>query len=247
MKKLWVIARKDIREAFRSRSVIIYIILLFFLTFTYFNSYNAAVNRIGQDASPDVFSQISQAFINNIFGTLPMMYSVLICSVFAAYAVIVEKTRRNLESLMAAPVSLNQIWLGKALAVTVPSYVIALGVTVLAYVVMSFVAVEPRVGSFIIPDATAIVTAIVIIPVLVFLVVAIVTYLQLVISNPRIANIAFTVIFLALYFGVTALVQLGVAIDFRLIYAGMIVVLGAVTFLLSRTLTKERVLLSSKV
>jgi ABC-type Na+ efflux pump permease subunit len=31
------------------------------------------------------------------------MYSVLICSVFAAYAVIVEKTRRNLESLMAAP------------------------------------------------------------------------------------------------------------------------------------------------
>jgi hypothetical protein len=68
----------------------------------------------------------------------------------------------------------------------------------------------------------------------------------LVISNPRIANLVFTVIFLVLLFGANALGFLGITVNFALIYLGIIVLCIIISYFLSRSLTKEKVLLSSK-
>ena len=247
MRRIWAIARKDIREAFRSKSTYIYIAVLFFLTFTYSSSFNTLMNRFAADhATQAEIYDASRAFLISIVYILPTMYSFFVCTIFAAYAVIVEKSKRNIESLMATPVTLNQLWMGKTLAVTAPSVLIALGVSIISFVAMNFILVVPRTGSFILPDVLSVVTAVVIIPVLIFAIVSLVIYLQLVMTNPRIANLAFTGIFLILLFGANFLTSLGISLNYSIIYIGLAVVIGGVSYVLTRSLTKERVILSSK-
>ncbi len=247
MHKLWVIARKDIREAFRSRSTYIYIVIMIVLSFSYLSSYNTLINGLArQNADLATKREASHIFLSSLAYTLPMMYSILVCTIFATYSVIVDKAKRNIESLMATPLSLKQIWLGKTLAVALPSVIIGLGVAILGYVIINVTRVVPATGNFITPDALAVVSALILVPLLIFTVVSIVIYLQLVISNPRIANLAFTAIFLILFFGVNVLTSLGINVNFSLVYLGVIILCGGLSFLLSPSLSKERVLLSSK-
>ncbi len=247
MHKLWVIARKDIREAFRSRSTYIYIVIMIVLSFSYLSSYNTLINSLArQNADLATKREASRIFLSSLAYTLPMMYSILVCTIFATYSVIVDKAKRNIESLMATPLSLKQIWLGKTLAVALPSVIIGLGVAILGYVIINVTRVVPATGNFITPDVLAVVSALILVPLLIFAVVSIVIYLQLVISNPRIANLAFTAIFLILFFGVNVLTSLGINVNFSLVYLGVIILCGGLSFLLSPSLSKERVLLSSK-
>jgi len=245
MNKIWIIARKDILEAFRSRSVYVFILVMVLLTFSFVTSYSEQVKTlIGQSTIND----FSRSFLNGLAYTLPMMYSIFVCSIFANYSVIVDKAKRNIESLMASPVSINQIWMGKSLAVTLPSVILGLSISILDYLIINFGFVLPHTHFFVIPDVVAIVSALLIVPVLIFAIVAIVTDIQLIISNPRIANFVFTVIFLILLFGVNALGGLGISISFTpVVYLGMIVLCAMISFILSRSLTREKVLLSSKM
>jgi ABC-2 type transport system permease protein len=247
MSKLWIIARKDIREAFRSRSTYIYIALLIVLSFSYVSTYISLINQIKENhGTQATLLQASQVFLNSLVYTLPLWYAVFICTIFATYSVIVDKAKRNLESLMATPVSLKIIWMAKTLAVTLPSIIIAFIVAFIAYVLINLAVVIPDVGSFVAPSPIAIFTSIVLIPLLIFAIAALVIYLQLVISNPRIANFAFTAVFLLLFFGGSFLGRTGMELSFGLIYIGLIIVCGIVAYFLSRSLTKEKVVLSSK-
>jgi hypothetical protein len=247
MNRFKVIAGKDIREAISSRSTYLYIALLLFLTFTYFSNFTGVINRaIESNSSQDEIIQVSRIFLNSIASTLPMMYSVLMCTIFAAYSVIVDKAKHNLDSLMVMPISLKQIWMAKTLGVTIPSVLIALGVSVVGYLVMNFILVIPYTRSFIAPDWSIILTDLVIVPVLIFFIVALVIYFQLVISNPRVANLVFTGIFLLLFFGANIITQFGLKINYNLIYLGLIVLCCGLTYIFSLFLTKEKVILSSK-
>jgi len=245
MNKLWIIAVKDVGEAFRSRSIYAFILIMLFLTFSYVSSYNAHVNSLTSQQAIDDFSH---SFLDSFAYLLPVMYSIIICSIFANYSVVLDKAKRNIESLMATPVSIQQIWMGKSLAVTLPSVVVGVSVSILVYIVMNLGFVMPKTDTFIIPSAVAIVSALIIVPILVFSIVTVVIHIQLIITNPRIANFVFTAIFILLVFGINALGGLGVSINyFPLIYLGVMVVCAGASLALSRTLTKERVLLSSKV
>jgi ABC-2 type transport system permease protein len=247
MNKLWVIARKDIGEAFRSRSTYVFVLVMAVLAFSYFKSYTTFIDNLAaENASKEAIIEASRSFMNNIANALPMMYSIFVCSIFANYSVIMDKAKHNIESLMVTPVSLKQIWLGKSLAVTLPSFMVGIGMAILVYIVMNFGVVIPRTGSFIIPDVLTIVSALIIVPVLIFAIVAIVIYVQLVVSNPRIASLVFTAMFIMLLFGVNILGTMGISTNFAEIYLGIIVLCAIISFILSRSLTKEKVLLSSK-
>jgi ABC-type Na+ efflux pump permease subunit len=247
MSKLWIIARKDIREALRSRSTYLFFGIMVVISLTQLGTFNRVINLlIEQNASQQLIHQSTFTFLNSLAYILPLMFSILVCSIFAAYAVITEKAKRNLESLMVTPLSLNQIWMAKTLAVTLPSVVIGLVVSALAYGIITVYAVVPKTGGVIMPDLLAIVSAFILVPILIFAVVSIVIYLQLIISNPRIANLVFTGIFMIVFFGINLLTGIGININFSLIYLGLIVLCGAISYLLSGSLTKEKVLLSSK-
>lgn len=243
MNKLWIIAKKDIKEAFRSRSTYIFIVVIVILSFSFFSQYSRVVDGL---TTKESIVENSRSFLNGLAYLLPMMFSIFICSIFANYSVIVDKAKRNIESLMATPISINQIWMGKSLAVMLPSAVIGITVSILDYLIMNFGFVIPKTGMFIAPDALAIVAAILIVPILIFSIVAIVVYLQLVITNPRVASFVFTGIFLLLFFGTSVLGNLGIAVNIALIYLGFIVISAGIAYILSRSLTKEKVILSSK-
>jgi ABC-2 type transport system permease protein len=245
MNKLWVIAVKDIGEAFRSRAIYLLMILLLVVTVSYVATYDANVKNL---TSQTEINSFSRNFLSSLVYVLPLMYTIIICSVFASYSVVLDKAKRTIESLMATPVSIRQIWMGKSLAVTLPSLVVGMAVFILVYIVMNVVFVIPRTHFFVFPDALAIISAVIIVPVLIFSIVAVVVNVQLIISNPRIATFVFTAIFALLVIGINAVGGLGVSIGFlSLVYLGLLVVCAGVSLILSRSLTKEKVLLSSKM
>jgi uncharacterized membrane protein HdeD (DUF308 family) len=70
--------------------------------------------------------------------------------------------------------------------------------------------------------------------------------LQLTISNPRFANFVFTGIFFVVFFGSSVLTGSGINFNFSYVFLGLIAICAGIAFILSRFLTKEKVLLSSK-
>jgi ABC-2 type transport system permease protein len=245
MNKLWIIARKDIRESFRSRSTYIYVGVLILLTFINLSNYRTSINNL-QSPSTQTIIDTSRSYLNFVVYTLPLIYSILVCAIFAQYSVIVDKAKRNIESLMVTPLSLKQIWLGKSLAVTLPSIIIGLAVSILAYLITNFTVVMSETGSFIFPSVVSIVTAFILVPLLIFSVVTIVIYMQLIISNPRIANFVFTGLFLLFFFGSSILTSMAISIDFSIIFLGLFVICSIISYILSYSLTKEKVLQSTK-
>ena len=239
--KIWVIAKKDIGEAFRSRSTYFVVIIMIVLTAIYIMSYTETV----KDYNKQQAITYSRIFLDSLAYIMPMMFSIFVCSVFANYSVIVDKAKRNIESLMATPVNIKQIWLGKSLAVTLPSLIVGITIAVLSYLVMNIWFVTPKTGIFMIPNIWAIVSAVLFVPALLFAIVSIVTYIQLVVTNPRIGNFVFSGIFFLLLIGVNTLS--GAGLSFALIYLGVIIVCTVISYILSFSLTKEKVLLSNKV
>ena len=75
---------------------------------------------------------VSRSYLNSLAYILPMMYSIFVCSIFANYSV--SSIKLNILSiLMATPISIRQIWIGKSLAVTIPSVGIGIVVSFIAF------------------------------------------------------------------------------------------------------------------
>jgi ABC-2 type transport system permease protein len=244
VKKIWIIASKDVSEAFRSRSI--YLVGVVGAIFAF--SFGAAYNRnLAANASAAVITGYSRDFLSMVVYIVPLMYSIIICNVFSNYTVVLDKARRNIESLMATPVSIKQVWLGKSLSVVLPSLVLGLGVSIIVFLGFEFVLVIPNAHAFIVPEALSFVTALIVVPVLIFTIVSVVTNIQLVIANPRIANLVFTAIFILLVLGFNLLGKFGATMSyFALAYLGVAALCVVIDLILSRSLTKEKVLLSSK-
>ena len=147
MNKIWIIARKDFSDAFPSRSTYVFIIIMIILTFSYISGYESYVKSLTTQQSIDSYSRS----LNNLAYILPITFSIFVCSIFANYAVIIDKAKRNIESLMATPVSVKQIWMGKTLAVTMPSLIVGIAIAILSYLVITIGFVMPKTGSFIFP------------------------------------------------------------------------------------------------
>lgn len=245
MNCMLVLLRKDLKDILKSRTTYTYLLIPAFLSLTFMSTAGSVINAlIKEGATTLVIKEAAQSTMNGIFYSLPLIVIMLICSVLASYAVVLDKTKRSIESLLATPLSLHQVWLAKSLAVTLPSSIIGLAVSVIMVIVINIVVFIPNVG-LIIPGALSLVTSIILIPVVTFFVVSIVTCLQLIITNPRLASLIFTILFLLVFFS-TSVSQIGLRLNFSVIYIIVIVVLAAVNLYLSRFLTKERIVLSSK-
>ena len=245
MSKTLVIARKDVEEAFRSRSTYLYLVVMALVSLPYFDGLrNITTALVKQGASPVELEMASQSFLNTAVSTLPLGLAMIVCSVFSAYAVVLDKAKRRLESLMATPLSLRQIWLGKSLAVALPGVVLSLAVLAVAVCALNVWVILPIVGAFVMPGTPSLATALIVVPVLVFLVVSLVSLVQLVTTNPRMASLIFTALFFGIYFSTITEVTRGW--DFGVIYMATAAVLLAITLWAMRFLTKERVILTSK-
>jgi ABC-2 type transport system permease protein len=243
MRIVFAIVAKDIREVFRNRSTYIYVAFLLFIAFPYLDGLRSTLARAA-DQSPGALASTGRDFVDGTFKTLPLTLSMLFCTYLSAYAIVLEKAKRTLESLLATPASLRQVWMGKNVAVALPSVVVTLFVLLVATVALNVAIIGPKTGAFILPGILPLITGLIIVPVLTFEVVAAVSLLQMIVSNPRVANFAFVAVFFSFYFATVT--GLGASWDFSLIYAAAIIGLAVAILILSRFLTKERVVLSSK-
>jgi ABC-2 type transport system permease protein len=245
MNRMPVLLRKDLKDILTSRTTYAYLIVPIFLSFTYVGTASGLMSAlIKQGATAATLAEAAQTTMNGIFYSLPLIIMMLICSVLASYAVVLDKTKRNIESLLATPLSLREVWIAKTLAVTIPSAVIGIVMSIIMVIVVNMIAFVPNVG-FIIPSPISLVTGIILVPVVTFFVVGIVTCLQLIMTNPRLASLVFSVLFLAVFFS-TTISQAALKLDFSLIYLIVIVVLLGINAYLARFLSKERIVLSSK-
>jgi ABC-2 type transport system permease protein len=251
MHRTWIIARKDLADVLGSRSTYLYIFVMLLASSSYFFSYFSLANTLTrQGASPEALLATSRSFLTSIAYIIPVMYCFFSCQTSISI-VVLEKTKKTMESLMATPATIREIWLGKAIAVAISGVTVGLAVSLFAYLVISLGEVAPRVHQVIAPPALAIVSGLIVVPILVLSLIVLITYMQLLVSNPRVSNIVFVGVFLlvlgVLLVAVYSLPGGGLNPRYYVpIFLGLAAVVGLASYALSPRLTKERVVRSTK-
>jgi ABC-type Na+ efflux pump permease subunit len=237
MSKTFVIAGKDITETFRNKLLYFYIALFFIIGFVYLDNFNSLI--AAQETEDPLLS--IQSGIDYLFVIMPLTLAMLACTIFSGYSIIMEKSRRSMESLLATPVTISDVWLGKSLASAIPSTIIAI---MISFLVLIGINVRASAG-YIFPSALPLITGLAIVPLLIFLIILIVSFIQLITANQMVGRLAFVGIFLITFLG-TTLFNPGTPENFALMYAIIAILLAGSTRSIKKLLTKERVVLSSK-
>jgi ABC-type transport system involved in multi-copper enzyme maturation permease subunit len=177
-------------------------------------------------------------------------FSVLISFIwaFASLPITIEKVNGNIESLLATPLSPKAIWMGKGLAIFLPGFVISIVSTLVVLLAVNFAAIIPATGDFFLP-APVLLTGLLFNPLLFFGLLSFIVLFSLA-NNPDIAIMPSFLLGFGLMIGIPVGIAIG-AIDlaswsFALWYLAGTLVAWAVIGYLSRLLTKEQIVLSSK-
>lgn len=156
-----------------------------------------------------------------------------------------EKTRGNLAALLAAPLKVTDIWVGKSLALFVPGLVLAVILTLLTWVTINIVYFVPDVGW--VADVPMFVNSLIMVPLMYFFF-GLLAHLVGYTAKPATANVIAQV-FLPVMANLAAqLVARGVmdfnSWQFMVMNLGIVAVLLGIVIVLKSRLTTERVILS---
>jgi ABC-type Na+ efflux pump permease subunit len=159
-----------------------------------------------------------------------------------------EKAKGPIESLLATPLTAKGLWIGKSLAIFLPAYVMGFISTLILVLVVNFAAILPATHHFILPPPEAL-TSFMMIPLLMLALISAGVLFSL-ITNPMVGQT------IVMFIGVILLQLVGqvggritwllASWDYALYNLAGAALLGTIAFPLSRFLTKERIVLSSK-
>jgi len=230
MKQVLLITEKDIRELLKEQRML----MMFAITaFILLSLPYEMVADIGQ-RHPAVLIQALDMFV---------IYFSLMGVIFISYAAVYrvfyrEKNSGTLNALLAAPLTIRQIWLGKTLAVAAVGYFFSLILTA-AFVLL----VNYTTGMPVLPSGRAIAILLSFIPLISFLLVSLLGIMYLLIKDEMKARIAFFILIFGGAYSTKAvhLPSANQIIPYLLI---LILLLLLAVGLLLRLLTNERVVLS---
>lgn len=157
-----------------------------------------------------------------------------------------EKTRGNLAALLATPLKVSEIWLGKSLALFVPGLAMSVLFTVLNLVIINIIYFLPEIGFIVNPQM--LINSLILIP-LVYLLFGMLVHLIGLTTKPATGNII-AQIFLPVFINVVAqlVARDVISVDswqFLTIHLGLAAVSGGIILAFMSRLTPERVLLSA--
>ena len=247
MTEMMVIVKKDIRETLRSKAFYFSTLISIFVVVTLVMSLQDGIMAlIKPGASQSEVTAMVQPLIGAAMFLLCFMVTMLFCMYVNSYAVIIEKIKRSIESLLCTPLSLRQVWLGKSLAVFLPSAVLGLVFTLATTGVMMYF-VASRSGYWIFPGIAPMIATFVMVPLIVFMLSTIAVILQLLIVNIRLVNVVFIAVIFGVGFGLSNFLSMASS-SWGVIYGSVAVAAGLalLVYNLSRLLTKEKIILSSK-
>jgi ABC-2 type transport system permease protein len=157
-----------------------------------------------------------------------------------------EKTRGNIESLLATPIKIKDIWIAKALAIFIPGLVVGEIFTLITLIAVNYVYFVPSVGFIINPWIA--VNSFIAAP-LVYLCLGLLAYLIGLTGKPATGNII-AQIFLPVVINIVAQLMIRTDIltftswSFMAVNVGLALVIIIITFFLQSRLKKERIILS---
>ena len=247
MRRMSIVLRRDLRELQQTNAFRIMVIISAVITIGGAVGVSIALSRqewLRAEAAKPLLGLIMGLIVYFI----PLLVLISFIWAFASLPITKEKVNGNIESLLVTPLSPKAIWIGKGLAIFLPGFVIAVVSTLVVVLAVNFAAIMPATGNFFLP-APVLLTGFLFNPLLFFGLLSFIVLFSLV-SNPE---TAIAPSFL-LGFGLMIGVPLGVATgainlaswSFSLWYLAGAIVTWAVVCYLSRRLTKENIVLSSK-
>jgi ABC-2 type transport system permease protein len=228
MKQTLIILKKEFRELLTNRSAVLSGLAmgLFFSLM-----YGTILVKDNQALPPHA--------LDGAMFTLSAMLGVFMSYSFTSQVFLREKMAKVTETLLCAPVSLRQIWLGKTLAVTLLACIISL-----AGIIVLMVTAGVRNGAFITPSLQVILHFIFVVPTFIAAFGGLVGVAQMAMGMKENQIFGF-IIFLPLFIGLNSLVGMsgGVIIEWWQVgaaFGGSALLLAGSAFL-SRFLSRERI------
>jgi ABC-2 type transport system permease protein len=250
IREIFIIVKKDIKEALRSKLMLLNIVagagLIYYLTISGYKSVTIIQNMRVNGTAADLNSYLQSILGTNLFMVF-LAITIIYSQVFSGYSLLIDKMKRSLESLLCTPLSLAQFCCGKILSVFIPSVVLGILFTVLSYCVTNIYIISPDVGHWVIPGFAYLLATLIGAPLVIMFLTTLFQLLQLITSSVRVINGIFIVVALATLFGFAVAPVFSLSSwSIAFISLSVVAALGLADLLLFRLLTKERIILSSK-
>jgi ABC-2 type transport system permease protein len=249
MKGMLVVLQNDVRDILRSKAFLIVLVIIGVLIVGMAVGIPIALHSwLAKGPAWEEAKPLLELFMGLAVNYAPLIVLFACIATWATEPIAKEKAKGPIESLLATPLTARGVWLGKSLAIFLPAYIIGLAGTLIVVLAMNLAAILPTTGHFVLPLPEAL-TGFLFLPLLMFALVLVGIIFSL-ITNPVVGQ---TII---IFFGTVLLQVVGqvggrvwwllASWDYALYNLAGAAILGIIAFYLSRTLTKERIILSSK-
>jgi ABC-2 type transport system permease protein len=194
-------------------------------------------------ATPD--RSLLESYFSLVLFTTSIISIGIYASVFAFQSMTREKSRGNIQALLATPLNPADIWLGKSLAVFVPGLVFATILTLIAFLAVNYIYFVPKVGLIVTP--WMIIANFIGVP-LVYLALTLLVHVIGLAGKPATGNVI-AQIFLPVMITLIINLVMRSALSagtwlFMVIILGLAAALGIVVLIIRSNLTTERIILS---
>jgi len=249
MKGMLVVLQSDVRDILRSKGFLIVAIIIGFVTAGAAVGVPIALHSwLATAPAWEEAKPLLELFMGLAVNYVPLIVLFACVATWATDPIAKEKAKGPIESLLATPLTARAVWIGKSLSIFLPAYTIGLSATLIVILAMNLAAILPTTGHFVLPLSEAF-TGFLFLPLFMFALVLLGIIFSL-ITNPVIGQ---TII---IFVGVVMMQVVGqvggrlwwllASWDYALYNLAGAALLGIIAFYLSRSLTKERIILSSK-
>jgi ABC-2 type transport system permease protein len=249
MKGMLVVLRNDVGDILHSKGFLIVAIIIGVLIVGTAVGVPIALNWwLATGLAWEEAKPLLELFMGLAVNYVPLIVLFACVVTWATDPIAKEKAKGPIESLLATPLTARGVWIGKSLSIFLPAYIMGLSATLIVVLTMNLAAILPTTGHFVLPLPEAF-TAFLFLP-LFMLALVLVGIIFSLITNPVIGQtiIIFVGVVLMQVVGQVGgrILWLLTSWDYALYNLAGAVLLGMIAFYLSRSLTKERIILSSK-
>ncbi len=248
MRRITIIFNRDFREQRQTSSFLIIVIVFTIITIAAAVLTNIILGRQEWLQIKTVALPILELIIGLMAYYLPLFILMTFIWAFSSLPIIKEKVNGNIASLCATTLTPKEIWIGKSLAIFLPGFVISLVSTLIVLLSVNLITVRPATGDILLPVPlmiTSLVTSH-----LLFLGLLLFIVLFSLAKNPDIAIAPSFIVGFGLMMGIPLGMVTGninlTSWSFCIWYSAGTALIWAIVCFLSRILTKENIVLSSK-
>jgi len=248
LRRITIVFNRDFREQRQTSSFLIIVIVFTIITTTAAVVTNIILGRQEWLQIKMIALPMLELIIGIMAYYLPLLILMTFIWAFSSLPIIKEKVNGNITSLCATTLTPKEIWIGKSLAIFLPGFFISVVSTLIVLLSINLITVRPATGDILLP-VPLMITSLLINPLL-FLGLLLFIVLFSLARNPDIAIAPSFIVGFGLMMGIPLGMVTGninlTSWSFCLWYLAGTVALWAVVCFLSRLLTKENIVLSSK-